>query len=85
MPIFRARELRFMLGFAEARLYVGPQRFRGFAYPAMMADLAPALPHLEHCFYIGGSGSQSFERFFLETPRPDAPDALARAAAAPTT
>jgi cyclohexanecarboxylate-CoA ligase len=78
MPIFRARELRFMLGFAEARLYVGPQRFRGFAYPAMMADLAPELPHLKHRFYIGGAGAHSFEKFFLETPRPAAPAVLAR-------
>ena len=81
MPIFRARELRFMLGFAEARLYIGPQRFRGFDYPAMMAGLGPELPKLERCFYVGGTGTQSFERFFLETPRRDAPDALVRTGA----
>ena len=76
MPIFRTRELRFMLGFAESKVYVAPQRFRGVAYPAMMADLAHALPHLAHCFYIGGEEPQSFERFFLETARPDAPEML---------
>jgi cyclohexanecarboxylate-CoA ligase len=64
MPIFRARELRFMLGFAEAKVYVGPARFRGFDYAAMMAELAPELPHLKHCFYIG----DSFEPCFLDIP-----------------
>ncbi|MPY74647.1 MAG: AMP-binding protein [Alphaproteobacteria bacterium] len=77
MPIFRARELRFMLGFAEAKLYVGPARFRGFDYPALMRDIAPELPQLKNCFYIGGGGAQSFERHFLDTPRADAPDILA--------
>ena len=36
MPIFRERELRFMLGFAQSKVYVAPARFRGFDYPAMM-------------------------------------------------
>ena len=30
MPIFRERELRFMLGFAESKLFIAPRRFRGF-------------------------------------------------------
>jgi len=75
MPIFRERELRFMLGFAEAKVYIAPARFRGFDYPAMMQGLAPELPDLGHCFYIGGAGSQSFERHFLATPREDGPGA----------
>jgi cyclohexanecarboxylate-CoA ligase len=86
MPIFRERELRFMLGFAEARVYIAPARFRGFDYAAMMRGLAPDLPHLERCFHIGGDGEHSFERYFLDTPREDAPGAaetLARRRARP--
>ena len=75
MPIFRARELRFMLGFAEATLYVGPAEFRGFDYPAMMRGLAPDLPDLRGCYYIGGAGDESFERQFLDAAREDAPGA----------
>jgi len=75
MPIFRERELRFMLGFAEAKIYIAPARFRGFDYAAMMRGLAPDQPHLEHCFHIGGDGEQSFERQFLDTPHEDAPGA----------
>jgi cyclohexanecarboxylate-CoA ligase len=73
MPIFRARELRFMLGFARAKVYVGAAQFRGFDYPAMMRELAPELPDLRHCFYIGDDGEQSFERFFLDTPHAELP------------
>jgi cyclohexanecarboxylate-CoA ligase len=73
MPIFRARELRFMLGFARAKVYIGAAQFRGFDYPAMMRELAAELPDLRHCFYIGGDGEQSFERFFLDTLHAELP------------
>jgi cyclohexanecarboxylate-CoA ligase len=75
MPIFRERELRFMLGFAETKVYVAPVRFRGFDYAAMMRGLAPDLPQLERCFYVGGDEAQSFERQFLDRPHEDAPGA----------
>jgi cyclohexanecarboxylate-CoA ligase len=86
MPIFRERELRFMLGFAETKVFVAPARFRGFDYPAMMAALAADLPQLEGCFYVGGDGDASFEARFLDTSREDAPGAaetLARRRARP--
>jgi cyclohexanecarboxylate-CoA ligase len=72
MPIFREHELRFMLGFAETKLFVAPARFRGFDYPAMMQRLVPDLPDLKYCFYIGGSGDASFEQQFLGEAREDA-------------
>ncbi len=73
MPIFRARELRFMLGFARAKVYIGAVQFRGFDYPAMMRELAAELPDLQHCFFVGGAGEQSFERFFLDTQHAELP------------
>ena len=67
MPIFRERELEFMLGFAEARVLIVPREFRGFDYPAMAANLRPLLPRLEQVFVVGGQhAATSFESCLLE-------------------
>lgn len=66
MPIFRQRELRYMLGFAEAEVMVVPQFFRGCDYPAMIAEICADLPRLAHLLVIGGSGEDSFERRLLD-------------------
>ena len=66
MPIFRQRELRYMLGFAEAEVMVVPQFFRGCDYPAMIAEIRADLPRLAHLLVIGGSGEDSFERRLLD-------------------
>jgi cyclohexanecarboxylate-CoA ligase len=66
MPIFRQRELRYMLGFAEAEVMVVPQLFRGCDYPAMIAEIRADLPRLAHLLVIGGSGEDSFERRLLD-------------------
>ncbi len=56
MPIFRQRELRYMLGFAEAEVMVVPRVFRGCDYPALIADIRADLPRLANLLVIGGSG-----------------------------
>lgn len=67
MPIFRERELEFMLGFAEARVLVVAQEFRGFNYPEMVATIRPALPHLEHVLVVGGEDpATAFEQVLVE-------------------
>ena len=67
MPIFRERELEFMLGFAEARALIVPREFRGFDYPAMVEGLRDVLPALEHLFVVGGADPRtSFEACLLE-------------------
>jgi len=66
MPIFRQRELRYMLGFAEVEVMVVPQFFRGCDYPAMIAEIRTDLPHLTHLLVIGGDGEDSFERRLLD-------------------
>ena len=53
MPIFRHRELRFMLDFGEAKALFIPASFRNFDYPAMISDIRAELPLLEHVFVIG--------------------------------
>lgn len=68
MPIFRARELRFMLKHGETKLLVIPKVFRGFDYEAMIDGIRGELPDLETLLVIGGEGERSFEQRLLETP-----------------
>ncbi len=65
MPIFRERELNFMLGFAEAKVLVVPRLFRGFDHEAMAAQLEAALPALQHVIVVDGEGQNSFDRCLL--------------------
>jgi cyclohexanecarboxylate-CoA ligase len=59
MPTFRDRELRFMLGFAEARVLIVPRDFGGYDFPAMAARLRPELPRLAHVFVVGGDDPET--------------------------
>ena len=68
MPIFRQRELRFMLGFAEAKIAIVPALWRGFDHMGMLREIRSDLPHLRHVFAVGGTGEGSFERAFLDRP-----------------
>ena len=66
MPIFRERELAFMLGFPRTRLVVVPRTFRGFDFPAMLGRLRPDLPDLRHVLVVDGeSPESSFEEVLL--------------------
>ncbi len=53
-PTYRGRELRFMLTLLESQALVIPERFRGFAYPDMLAGLRTELPRLERVFVARG-------------------------------
>lgn len=68
MPIFRARELRFMMRHAGSRLVVVPKAFRGFDHLSMMQDLRADLPDLRHVLAIGGTGENDFTRLLEHTP-----------------
>lgn len=66
MPIFRERELAFMLGFLRTGLVVVPRTFRGFDFPAMLERLRPDLPDLRHVLVVDGeSPESSFEEVLL--------------------
>lgn len=73
MPIFRERELSFMLGLAEARLFVVPQRFRGFDYAGMARRLAPDLPALQRVVVVDEGGPDDFDAVLLASGATDAP------------
>ena len=83
MPIFRERELAFMIGFAEAKVLVTPKVFRGHDYAAMVGELRPQLPSIRHVFTVDGNfGTDLTDRpweeeldggaiFAAERPDPD--------------
>jgi cyclohexanecarboxylate-CoA ligase len=54
-PIYRASELRFILGVLESHTVVVPEMFRGFDHAAMLAELRAELPRLERVFVARGT------------------------------
>ena len=60
MPIFRQRELAFMLRQAAPRVFVAPARFRGFEHGALAHSLAAQLPGMR-VLLAGGEGAHSLE------------------------
>ncbi|PXY30824.1 AMP-binding protein [Prauserella flavalba] len=55
IPIYREREVGFMVGLARSKVLVVPETFRGFDYPAMVGKLRPQWPELEHVLVVGSS------------------------------
>lgn len=81
VPIFRQRELEFILGRTKSRVLVVPDLLRGHDHAAMGLGLLGPLPDLEHVVVVGEAGDGfSFDRLVepgLES-RPDLDDELAR-------
>lgn len=80
MPIFRERELQFMLGHAEAKVFIVPDAFRKFAYEPMARDIQAALPTLKHVVIIGATqdgrpAANSFEALLSGPSWEDSPGA----------
>ncbi|HEY5844432.1 MAG TPA: AMP-binding protein, partial [Mycobacterium sp.] len=70
IPIYRDREIGFMVGFAESKVLVIPRTFRKFDYPAMADRLRPSWPALQHVFVVDGQpgdANPSWESF-MDTP-----------------
>ena len=81
MPIFRERELSFMLAHGEAKVFVVPKRFRDFDHEQMALDLQAQLPQLKHVVTIDGTGDNSFDKLLAGPAwenEPDARDVLTR-------
>ncbi|MGP8124157.1 MAG: cyclohexanecarboxylate-CoA ligase [Xanthobacteraceae bacterium] len=75
MPIFRERELSFMLRHGQSKVVIVPKVFRGHDYEQMVEALRPALPDLGHLVVVGGAGDNSFDRLLAERAWEDASDA----------
>ncbi len=65
MPMFRERELRFMVGFAESKALIVPKLFRGFDHETLGRKMLAELSSLRHLFVIGGEGEHGFEEALL--------------------
>ena len=61
MPIFREREMSFMLEHTQAKLLVVPKYFRKFDYEAMARTLQARLPPLRQIVVADGDGPDSFD------------------------
>lgn len=75
LPILRRRELGFILGQSGARVLVIPGSYRGCDYPAMIAELRPALGALGDVIVARGTppqGMQSLDALLdgAEVPAP---------------
>ena len=71
--VYRAHEVGYILDHAATTVMVIPDDFRGFSYPAMLAELRPALPALREVLVVGDRvppGMRSFADF-LDTPWED--------------
>ncbi len=56
VPIYRDRELSFILGDARSRAIFIPGVYRRFNFPAMLDELRTRLPDLEHVICVGADG-----------------------------
>src|SRR5215831_17223458 len=77
MPIFRERELSFMLRHGEAKILVVPKRFRNFDHEAMARGLQPELPFLKHIVVVDGGGVDDFDALLTAPEWEKQPDAAA--------
>lgn len=68
MPIFRERELGFMLDLVRSKLIIVPERFRKFDYPAMVHGLRTGSGAPLQVFVVGTTGPNSFETELLSAP-----------------
>ncbi|MEH6543284.1 MAG: AMP-binding protein [Porticoccaceae bacterium] len=62
MPIFRERELSYMVDFAESKILIVPKNFRGFDHEVMIDKMRDKLPHLQHLFVVGSDADNGFEK-----------------------
>lgn len=77
MPIFRERELSFMLKHCGAKVAIVPKVFRGFDHEQMFDGLRASLPELKHVVTVGGNGPNSFEELLSGPEWEKDPDAHA--------
>lgn len=65
MPIFRERELSFILKHTESKILIVPKVFRKFDHEKLAYQLYKNIESLEHVVVIAGDGENSFEALLL--------------------
>ena len=74
MPIYRHDEVLYTLQHSGAKVSVVPGQFRGFDYPAMLADIRASAPDLQHVLTVRGDprpGTQRLEDLIAGGTVPD--------------
>ncbi|WP_140846628.1 AMP-binding protein [Paracoccus sp. FO-3] len=71
MPIFRERELRFMLAFARCKVFIVPEGFGSLDLVGTARLLRDELDHLEHVVVANGTGPDSFDALLDSDERVD--------------
>ena len=70
IPIYRSKEVKYILRNSEAKALIIPREFRKFDYVQMISELRNELPALKHILVMGGGdlpeGMSSFDAF-MET------------------
>jgi cyclohexanecarboxylate-CoA ligase len=84
MPIFRERELLYMLRFCEAKVFIVPKVYRGHDHAAMAQGMRAQLPALRRIVIVDDDGPDGFERVLLRHDHVvPAPEDIASAALRP--
>lgn len=65
MPIFRERELEFMLKHGESKIFVVPKTFRNFNHEQLANQLHNKLDTLKHVVVVNGEGENNFDHLLL--------------------
>lgn len=65
MPIFRERELEFMLKHGESKVFVVPKTFRNFNHEQLANQLQNKLDSLKHVVVVNGEDENNFDRLLL--------------------
>ena len=65
MPIFRDRELSYMLKFLESKVFIVPSVFKNFNYEEMANGLLHKIDTLQHIVVVGGESENSFDKLLL--------------------
>ena len=63
IPIYRDREIGYMVGMAESKMIVVPDYFRGFYYPDMIERLSHQWPSMKHIYVIGDNAPNGMKLF----------------------
>ncbi|WP_349729486.1 AMP-binding protein [Peribacillus frigoritolerans] len=76
IPIYRDREIGYMVGMAESKMIVVPEYFRGFYYPDMIERLSHQWPSMKHIYVMGDSAPNGMKLFssLFEEPWEDRMD-----------
>ncbi|CAM4106881.1 cyclohexanecarboxylate-CoA ligase [Acinetobacter pragensis] len=65
MPIFRERELEFMLKHAESKVFVVPKLYRNFDHETLANKLKDKLDTLQHVVVVNGLGGNNYDQVLV--------------------